>query len=136
MPSPLPIAAAARYFLLVFVAGFAFGTIRALTVADTPDARLVAVAVELPFIILISWFACRHSIRRHNVPSQGVVRLVMGGIAFGFLMLAELLLGVVLAGRSVQEHFALYHQPAHMLGLAGQLLFALLPLIQTRAKNP
>jgi hypothetical protein len=47
-------------------------------------------------------------------------------------MLAELLLDFLLAGRSVQDHFALYAQPAHMLGLAGQVVFALLPFIQSR----
>jgi hypothetical protein len=56
----------------------------------------------------------------------------MGLIAFIILMLAELLLDFALAGRSVQDHFALYAQPAHMLGLAGQLVFALMPWIQAR----
>lgn len=124
--------AAIRYFLLVFAAGFVFGTIRTLTTADTPDARLVAVAIELPAIIVVSWFACRHAIRRHAVSARTVDRLMMGMIAFSILMLAELVLDMVLAGRSVQDHFALYAQLAHGLGLAGQIFFALLPLIQTR----
>jgi hypothetical protein len=124
--------AAIRYFLLVFAAGFVFGTIRTLTTADTPDARLVAVAIELPAIIAVSWFACRYAIRRHDVSARTTDRLVMGLIAFIILMLAELLLDFALAGRSVLDHFALYAQPAHMLGLAGQAVFALLPWIQER----
>jgi hypothetical protein len=124
--------AAIRYFLIVFTAGFVFGTIRTLTTADTPDARLLAVAIELPAIIAVSWFACRHAVRHYNVPRDSAVRLAMGAIAFIILMLAELLLDFLLAGRSVQDHFALYTQPAHMLGLAGQVVFALLPFIQSR----
>lgn len=124
--------AAIRYFLIVFAAGFVFGTIRTLTTADAPDARLLAVAIELPAIIAVSWFACRHAVRHCNVPGASAVRLAMGAIAFGILMLAELLLDFLLAGRSVQDHFALYAQPAHMLGLAGQVVFALLPFIQAR----
>jgi hypothetical protein len=125
--------AAIRYFLLVFAAGFVFGTIRTLTTADTPDARLVAVAIELPAIIAVSWFACRHAIRRHGVSARTTDRLMMGLIAFSILMLAELVLDMVLAGRSAQDHFALYAQPAHGLGLAGQIFFALLPLVQARS---
>lgn len=130
MQTVLP--AAIRYFLIVFGAGFVFGTIRTLTTADAPDARLLAVAVELPAIIAVSWFACRHAVRHFNVPRDSAARLAMGTIAFALLMLAELLLDFLLAGRSVQEHFALYAQPAHMLGLAGQVVFALLPSVQAR----
>lgn len=129
---PVILFAAIRYFLIVFAAGFVFGTIRTLTTADTPDARLLAVAIELPAIIAVSWFACRHAVRAFSVQQDIVARLAMGAVAFGFLMLAELTLDVALAGRSVQEHFALYVQPAHMLGLAGQVVFALFPLIQSR----
>ena len=114
-------------------AGFVFGTIRTLTTAGTPDARLLAVAIELPAIITVAWFACRHTIRHFNVPRESVGRLAMGAIAFGILMLAELLLDFALAGRSASEHFALYAEPSHILGLAGQVGFALLPLIQARS---
>lgn len=127
--------AATRYFLIVFAVGFVFGTIRTLTTADTPDARLLAVAIELPAIIAVSWLACRHTIRRFNVVPDTAVRLAMGAIAFGFLMVAELLLDAALAGRSAMEHFALYAQPAHMLGPAGQVVFALLPWVQARIKT-
>jgi hypothetical protein len=130
MQSTLP--AAIRYFLIVFAAGFVFGTIRTLTTADTPDARLVAVAIEFPAIIAVSWFACRYTIRRHSVPASTTDRLAMGAIAFSILMLAEFSLDYALTGRSVEDRFALYAQPAYMLGLAGQVLFALLPFIQSR----
>jgi len=127
--------AAIRYFLIVFAAGFVFGTIRTLTSADTPDARLLAVAIELPAIIAVSWFACHHTVRRLNVPPDSAGRLAMGGTAFGILMVAELLLDFALAGRSVQAHFALYVEPSHMLGLTGQVCFALLPWVQGRMET-
>ena len=127
--------AAIRYFLIVFAAGFVFGTIRTLATADTPDARLLAIAIELPAIIAVSWFACRHTVRRLNVSPDSAGRLAMGAVAFGILMVAELVLDFALAGRSVQEHFALYVEPSHMLGLAGQVGFALLPWVQARIET-
>jgi len=127
--------AAIRYFLLVFAAGFVFGTIRTLTTADTPDARLVAVAIELPAIMAVSWFACRYTIRYHNVPDRMTERLTMGAIAFSILMVAEFSLDYALNGRSVEDRLALYTQPAYRLGLAGQVVFALLPWVQARMKT-
>lgn len=124
--------AAIRYFLLVFAAGFVFGTIRTLTTADTPDARLMAVVVELPAILVVSWLACAHATRRYAVPPTTVERLAMGGLAFALLMLAELLLDVVLAGKTAREHFEAYAEASHQLGLAGQAVFALIPLIQSK----
>ncbi len=129
------IAAATRYVLIVFAAGFLFGVIRTLSTADTPDARLLAVAIELPAMIAVSWFACRHAVRHFNVPQDSAGRLTMGAIAFILLLLAELSLDFLLNGRSVQDHFALYAHPAQMMGLAGQAVFALLPFIQSRMKS-
>ena len=123
--------AALRYFLIVFAAGFVFGTIRTLSIDDTPDARLMAVAIELPAILLVSWLASAHATKRYNVPSTSATRLAVGGTAFILLMLAELLLDLGLAGRTVTEHFAAYAETSHQLGLAGQVAFALFPLIQS-----
>ena len=127
--------AALRYFLIVFAAGFVFGTIRTLSIDDTPDARLMAVAIELPAILLVSWLASAHATKRYNVPSTSATRLAMGGAAFGLLMLAELLLDLALAGRTVAEHFAAYGEASHQLGLAGQVAFALFPLIQSARRG-
>ena len=52
----------------------------------------------------------------------------MGAIAFGLLMLAELTLAVGLFGRSLSEYAAHFTTPHGLLGLAGQILFGLIPL--------
>lgn len=56
----------------------------------------------------------------------------MGGLAFALLLLAELLVGALLLGRTPAEHFALYAEASHALGLVAQLGFGLMPLVQLR----
>jgi hypothetical protein len=130
MPSSM--IAGATYFAIVFAAGFVFGTARALLTADAPQMRLAAVVVELPLILAVSWFSCRFAIRRFVVPATVAARAAVGLIAFALLMVAEAAISVGLAGRSLSEHFALYGEASHLLGLVGQIVFALLPVVQIR----
>jgi hypothetical protein len=121
------------YFTLVFALGFLLGTVRTLLVGDGPDTwRLVGVLIELPIILSASWFLCRYVVRRFAVEPSVVVGAVMGGIAFALLILAELLLGSLLFGQSPREHFALYKEASYAPGLAAQIGFALIPLVQMR----
>jgi hypothetical protein len=133
-----PIRPAIAYFALVFAAGFLLGTVRTLFVRDAPSAgRLLGVLIELPIMLSASWFLCRTVIRRFAVASTVAVRAVMGGLAFALLLLAELLVGALLFGRTPGEHFALYRDASYALGLAAQIGFALMPLVQLRqGKQP
>jgi hypothetical protein len=128
-----PLRAGASYFALVFALGFVLGTLRTLVVADAPGgSRLLGVLIELPIVLTASWFLCRYVIRRFGVASAFGPRALMGGLAFALLLLAELMVGTWLFGRSVGEHVALYRDPSYALGLAAQLGFALMPLAQLR----
>jgi hypothetical protein len=66
------------------------------------------------------------------LPRRAAHRLVMGGSAFLLLMVAELNLSVFGFGRSIVDHFAIYRAWSAALGLAGQIGFALLPLVQMK----
>jgi hypothetical protein len=128
-----PIAAGAVYFVMVFVLGFVLGTIRTLFVQDAPSGgRLLGVLIELPIMLAASWFLCRDVVRRFAVAPAVGERAVMGGVAFALLFLAELLVGALLFGRTPVQHFALYRDASYALGLAAQIGFALMPLIQWR----
>lgn len=143
MPSP---AQAARiftlpgiaYFALVFTLGFLLGTLRTLLIHDAPSVgRLVGVLIELPIMLSASWFLSRYVIRRFAVALTVVARAGMGGLAFALLLLAELLVGALLFGRTPAEHVALYADASYALGLASQMGFALMPLLQmTQDKQP
>jgi hypothetical protein len=119
-----------RYFAGVFAVGFLLGTIRTLWLVPT-IGEMAAVGVELPLMIAASWWWCRRLLAGQALTSAQ--RAVMGGSAFLWLMLAELALSLAF-GRTAGEHLAGLLAPAGLLGLAGQLVFAALPLIIKSAR--
>jgi hypothetical protein len=118
---------AALYCLLVFAAGFVLGAVRTLWVAPW-TGPLVAVALELPLMLAVSWMAWSFVARR--LPVRTVAQgAATGALAFGLLMAAETLLGLAL-GRGLAAQLAALATPAGLLGLYGQAVFALLPVIR------
>lgn len=117
------------YVTAVFAAGFVLGVLRTLVLMPLLG-ELGAVLVELPVILSIAWWVCTRILRRW--PLLPPAAAAMGAVAFLLLMAAEAGLSMLLAGRSLAEHLALYAQLPHQLGLAGQLAFALFPWLQAR----
>lgn len=128
------IVAGGLYFLAVFMAGFVLGTLRTLVLAPHLGA-VGAVALEVPAMLAIAWFACGEVIRRLEVSVALPMRLTMGGAAFALLMTAETLLAWVLFGRSPAEHAVRYANPDALLGLAAQIAFGLFPLARLRGST-
>ncbi|WP_293907628.1 hypothetical protein [Phenylobacterium sp.] len=95
----------------------------------------VAVLLEAPVILTASWYAARGCVAAFAVPPRAAARLAMGAFAFGLTMLAELALAVLLFGRTVPEHFAAYRTVAGDVGLAAQVVFAVLPYAQARRRD-
>jgi hypothetical protein len=120
------------YFVGVFAAGFVLGVLRTLLLAPLLGP-LWAVLIELPVILGIAWLVCTRILRRS--PLWPAAAAGMGAVAFALLMLAESGLSMLLAGRSLAEHLALYAQLPHQLGLAGQLAFAVIPWMQARRSH-
>lgn len=114
-----------RYFAGVFAVAFVLGTIRTLWLAPAIGA-VAAVGIEVPIVWAVSWWWGRRLLARQPLPLAG--RAVMGGSAFVWLMLAEFGLGLAF-GQTPQVWLAGFATPAGLLGLAGQLGFAALPLI-------
>lgn len=123
------VAAGAAYFAIVFAAGFALGAVRTLFLAPM-TGETIAVALELPLMLAISWLACRAEIRRFAVPDARAPRLLMGGSAFALLIIAETLLATLLFDRSLSEIGEAWTTAAGALGLGGQIAFAVFPLLQ------
>jgi hypothetical protein len=117
------------YFAVVFTAGFILGIVR-VTFVLPYVSEIIAVAIELPLILLISWLACRLIVRRQGVAGTIAARGLMGLTAFVLLIAAELVLGTIGLGRTLTEQLARYRLTPELLGLIGQLLFAAFPLIQ------
>lgn len=119
------------YFGAVFTAGFALGTLRVLVLMPRLGEGL-AVVLELPIMLALSWLACRWLIARFAVPATLIARLVMGTLAFAILMLAELGVSTFAFGRSISAHIDHYRELSAMLGLMGQIAFAMFPIIQSK----
>ena len=112
------IRAGAAYFGLVFAAGFILGTLRVLVVLPL-TGELAAVLMELPVMLGLSWLAAGWVLARMPLWRGG--RAAMGAWAFALLMLAEAALSVLVFGRSLAEHAALWVGAPGALGLAGQI---------------
>lgn len=125
------VAAGVAYFACIFAVGFALGVPRRLLVVPAMG-ETAAVALELPVILAIAWIVCRWLVRRTHLSAAIADRAVMGLLALVLLLAGEALISLTLGGRSPNEHLQLYRETGHQLGLAGQVAFALFPLLQRR----
>jgi hypothetical protein len=127
------LAAGAAYFTLVFALGFVLGVVRTLAMTNPADEseRLIAVLIELPVMLLASWFACRWLVRRMRIASDAATRVTMGLVALALLLTAEAGLGILLLGRTLTEHMSAYRLPSNALGLAAQIGFASMPWLES-----
>ncbi|MEQ9434241.1 MAG: hypothetical protein RJQ02_00320 [Hyphomonas sp.] len=122
------------YFVAVFAVGFAFGILRTLAVETFPGVtRLGAVLVEVPILLAVAWGVCGVLVGRFSVTDSGGFAVVMGLSAFLLLLSAEAGLSMGLNNLSLEEHFALYQGPSHLVGLIGQLFFAVFPWVRLRS---
>jgi hypothetical protein len=119
--------AGAVYFAIAFAAGFALGPVRML-VLEPRVGKLAAVLIEHPVILLVSLIAARWVVSRWAKWAGLLQRLAIGLIALLLLLSAECGLGAMM-GLSPMQWIASWSTPAGAAGLAGQLLFALLPAI-------
>ncbi|MDN3566769.1 hypothetical protein QWZ14_20530 [Paeniroseomonas aquatica] len=121
------------YFLAVFAVAFAMGVARVLVVAPRigPTA---AVLLEVPMILVVSWAVARR-ILRHRVLTLPQ-RATMGATAFALTMASEIALAGVLRGQGVMDWAAATATPLGLVGLAGQVAFAALPMVLGRRATP
>jgi hypothetical protein len=107
------------YFAVVFVAGFALGVARVMFIVPTLGPT-VAVLIELPVILVLSWIACRRIMLRLDISATTTGRLMMVGLAFALLMSAEFAIASFAFGRSLADHLEHYQEIHALLGLAAQ----------------
>jgi hypothetical protein len=121
--------AGALYALIVFLIGFVLGTIRVLLIVPRVG-ETAAVVLETPLMLVASWFVCRWSVDRLDLPRRVDARCLMGVVAFAVLIAAEFALGRLVFGRSASEQSADYASAAGAIGLAAQVVFATYPIVQ------
>lgn len=123
MPLALP---ALAYAAAVFAAGFALGVLRVAWIAPAVGP-LAAVALELPVMLAISWGVAGRVLARWSLPRNR--RLAMGGLALALLLAAEAGLALTLGG-TLPGFLRGLATPPGVLGLAGQVAFALIPRLR------
>ena len=113
------------YWAVVLALGFVLGTVRVLWLAPL-IGLLPATALELPVMLGASWCTAGWLVRRFAINSAGE-GLAAGGLAFALLIAAECALAVTMMGQTPAQWLADLRQPHALLGLAGQVAFALMP---------
>jgi hypothetical protein len=117
------------YAIAVFAVGFALGAVRVLWLAPRAGP-LLAVAVEAPIMLWVSWKISRWCCSRHALGTALAPRAAMGLTAFAALMLLELATSVFVFGNSWSGFLDSFKSAPALVGLAAQLAFAAIPVIQ------
>lgn len=116
--------AALAYTLPVFAVAFVLGALRVTLVAPVTGPFL-AVALEVPAVLAVSWIIAG----RIRFPPGFPQHLAVALVSFVLLMVLEVLTALAF-GQSPMQFFTAISTPAGALGLAGQVGFALLPLLR------
>ena len=122
------------YFLALFSLGFVLGTIRVLFIAPR-FGPIAATAAEVPIMLIAAFWACRWSIRRWRVRGALTTRLAMAIWFLVLLIVFETVLGAALFGRTMTEQWAVLATSAGLIGLAAQVIAALLPTMVGRCNG-
>lgn len=120
------------YAVIVFAIGAALGTIRVLFLVPRVGAAL-AVSLEAPLMLVASWWVSRRCVSYFRMCVQSPAPFLMGASAFVTLMLLELTLSAAVFDKSPIDYLLSFKSVPGAIGLAAQLAFAGIPLVQARA---
>lgn len=122
-----------RYYAIVFAFAFAMGVARTLVIAPRLGAT-AAVLLEVPVVVVLSWAVWRRLIRHRSLttPQRAVVR----ASAFILTMASEVVLAELLRGQGAVDWLADVMTPLGRIGLAGQIAFAVIPMLVAQPRDP
>jgi len=120
--------AGAIYFILVFGAGFVLGSIRVLWIVPRFGDR-IAELMEMPIMFVATIFAARWVVERFAFPPMPGIRLGVGFVALGFLLVAEFTIVLPLRGLTIDEYFASRDPVAGAVYLVMLGVFAVMPFL-------
>jgi hypothetical protein len=122
------------YAAIAFGAGFILGALRLFLVVPRLGVT-VAVLLEAPVMLALSWWVCRWCVARFRVAASWEARLLMGVVALLGLQLAEISLAATLFDQPPASYLRGLGQVPGAIGAAAQLAFACWPLVQLRLGN-
>jgi hypothetical protein len=119
------------YFALVFGAGFVLGPIRILWVVPRFGTRM-AELLETPIMFVVIIVAARWIVQRLAVPFKPSIRLRMGCIALGLMLVAEFTFVLWLLGISISKYLANRDPVSGTVYYVMLGAFAIMPLLVVR----
>lgn len=114
------------YTLPIFALAFVLGALRVTLVAPQ-TGPLIAVALEVPVVLALSWVVAGRALRRWPLAFRQ--RAALAALSFALLMALELATALAF-GQTPAQFLAAMTTPPGALGLAGQVGFALIPLVR------
>jgi len=119
------------YFALVFGTGFVIGSFRILWVVPRFGTR-IAELMEAPIMFVVIIVAARWIVGRLALPYIVSIRLSMGCIALGLLLIAEFTLVLMLRGLSLSEYLSSRDPVSGTVYCAMLGVFTIMPLFVAR----
>jgi hypothetical protein len=123
--------AGALYFAVTFAAGFVLGFMRVVWVVPHVGER-TAELLETPIMLGVIILAARWVAGRLALASTPTTRLGVGCVALGFLIVAEMTMGVWLRGLTIAQYFAGRDPVAGTVYIVMLGVFAIMPLLVAR----
>lgn len=114
------------YFLIIFLIGFVLGVLRNIFLLPI-IGPLFAVLIEVPFILLTSYFVAKKLLRLFPLSSRK--SLEAGLLAFACLMCAEYSIYVILVANDFTKYINEILTPHGFVGFFAQMIFALIPYL-------
>ncbi len=114
------------YFIIVFSFAFGLGVARSLLIAPQ-IGETAAVIFEVLILLLASQIVARRFV--HKWPFSLVQLVLIGAIAFVSTMVSEAGLAGVIRDQSLDQWVNTLTTPLGLVGLAGQIGFALMPIL-------
>lgn len=113
------------YFLIIFAFAFVLGVARGLLIAPRLG-EAIAVILEIPVLLIASCLVSRRLVHdgSFNLPQLCSI----GAIAFVLTIVSEAGLAGAIRGQSLAQWLAALATPIGMVGLAGQIGFAMMPV--------
>jgi hypothetical protein len=119
------------YFALVMGAGFLLGTIRVPLLVPRIGERWAELA-EMPVMAVTIYYSAGYVLRRFPDANEPSGSLVVGLLALGLLVSAELSLAVALQSRSLAEYLDSRDKVSGSVYLVLLVVFALMPRLRLR----
>ncbi len=126
--------AAALYFGIVFGVGFLLGSVRVPFLVPRLGERVAELA-EMPLMFVAIYLAAGHVVRKYGASVAPLGWVLVGAISLAFLVAAEVLLAVVLAGRGIVEYIASRDPVSGSVYLGMLVVFAAMPWLRRRLGN-